>query len=131
MLAYVKPLVAAGVAGALDHLVLGQRDIKQSAMFGGAVGVAILGAGLATDMIPEISFLNMPDYGVDGKTVGSRVLEIGLGAGAAFVLAKYIVKTNDFNGQTIMPKLAVIVAADIAGELVADYMNVRPLSYFS
>jgi hypothetical protein len=128
---YTKPLVAAVVAGALDNLVCGQTNVQRNAMFGASVGAGIFAASLATSMIPDISFLSMPDYGIDGKTVGVRVVEIGLGTGAAFVLSQYVLKTGDFAGSNLTKKIGIVFAADFIGEYAQDYLTTQPLSFFA
>lgn len=131
MSTYIKPVVAAATAAALDRFVCDQRDTKRNAIFGASVGLGIFGASLVAPMVPEISFLNMTSMGVKGKTVGVRVVEIGLGAGAVYAITNFVTKSNDLAGGQLYKKLGCILVADFVGEYAGDYMATRPLSFFA
>ena len=121
----VHPLASAILAGYIDFMYLNSGSKMNSAYFGGAVGAGILVAGVAGDFIPNNSF-NLPILG-NGKGLEQRIIELTLASGGAYAVNKYILK-NDLNTSSMMTKLGVIVAADIGGCWVADFLSGKPLT---
>ena len=129
MSGYVKPLVGAGVAIALDKLVLMNPNMNSSLYFGASVGGALFLVGMFDTNVPNF----LPDItaiGADGATLSKRVAEITAGAGAAYAINKFLLK-NDNSPQLMMKKLAVVIASDFLGEYASDYFSSRALSYFA
>jgi len=103
MSGYVKPLVGAGVAIALDKFVLMNPNMNSSLYFGASVGGALFLVGMFDASVP--AFLpDIPAIGASGSTLSKRVAEITAGAGAAYALNKFILK-NDNSPQLMMKKL--------------------------
>ena len=124
---FVKPLAVGAVAVILDKYALGQQDIKRSMYFGGSVAVGSALATVVTPMVPSV----LPSLGnaIDSKTLTGRIMEVGHSASSAWSLNKYVLK-NDISREDWSKRLAVILAADFAGEYISDYLNNQPLSYF-
>ena len=124
---FVKPLAVGAVAVVLDKYALGQSDIKRSMYFGGSVAVGSALATVVTPMVPAV----IPSLGsaIDGKTLTGRVMEVGLSAGSAWSLNKYVLK-NDISREDWTKRLAVILASNFIAEYATDYLNNQPLSYF-
>jgi len=125
----VKALSSAGVAFALDKYYMNQPDMKKSAMFAAAVGIGNYASSYLTsnDMIPII----VPDLGTfaDGSAVQARVQEIALGAGASYALNKFVFKQTVSNND-FMKQVGIIIASDIGGEMIKDYIvgdSINPL----
>ena len=122
----LKPFLTGGAIVALDKFVLNQQNMNSSLYFGVAGVAGIFEAQLLVPMLPnnQGTFSNM----VDTKTLETRVLEVGLGTGATFVISKFVLK-NDIRPNDLLQKAGVIVAADFIGEYIDDYMNNRALSF--
>ena len=129
MSGYVKPLVGAGVAIALDKFVLMNPNMQSSLYFGASVGGALFLVGMFDTNVPNF----LPDItaiGADGATLSKRVAEITASSAAAYAINKFVMK-NDNSPQLMMKKLAVVLASDFAGEYASDYFSSRALSYFA
>ena len=123
---YVKPLVAGGVAVALDMFYLGEQNTMKSATFGASVAAGTFVGGMLGNYAPDI---DLPVLG-NGKGLEQRILEIGAGAGVGYGFNKYVLKNSSYREEMIQ-KIGVIVVADLASELVSDFLAGRPLSIFS
>ena len=123
---YLKPLIAGGVAIALDKFYLNEGNMNKSIMFGAATAAGVFGGTLLGPMAPDIQ---LPILG-NGKGLEQRILEIGAGSGIAYGVNTYVLKNNSFRDEMIQ-KLGVIVVADLVSELAADFLGARPLSVFS
>ena len=129
MNSYIKPIVGSITAVALDKYVLMNPNMQSSLCFGGAVGAGLLAVSMFQADIP--TFLpDIPAIGATGATLSKRVAEITAGAGTAYVINKYALK-NDNSPQMMAKKIGVIIASDLAGEYMSDYLASRPLSYFA
>ena len=129
MSGYVKPLVGAATAIALDKFVLMNTNMTSSLYFGASVGGALFLVGMFDANVPNF----LPDIaaiGASGATLSKRVAEITAGAGAAYAINKFVLK-NDNSPQLMAKKLAVVLAADFAGEYASDYFSSQALSYFA
>lgn len=123
---YMKPLISGGVAAGLDMFYLGESNTTKSMTFGVAVAAGTFVGGMVGNFAPDI---NLPILG-SGKGLEQRVLEIGAGAGTSYAVNKYILKNVAYR-EDMTQKLGVIVVADLAAELVCDFLAGRPLSVFS
>jgi len=112
---------------ALDKFVMKTPNMKESLYFGlaGAVGV------YAGQMVAKALPLPLPsgEY-FDGKTLEMRIAEIGIGAGGAYALNRYVLK-NDYNSRNMLNKVALIAAADFISEYAVEYVQGRKLSFFT
>ena len=120
----LKPILAGAVIVAIDKYALNQQNLNNSIYFGIAGAVGIFGAQIVTPMIPNQGSGTM----IDPRTLGGRVLEVGLGTGATYALNKFVF-LNDLNPNDLMMKVGVIVAADFVAEYIDDYLAGRPLSF--
>ena len=121
----LKPILTGGVIILLDKFVLNQPDMNSSLYFGVAGAAGIFAAQNIVPMLPaQPSFSTM----LDTKTLETRVLEIGLGAGATYGINRFILN-NDLRPNDLMMKVGVIAAADFVAEYIDDYMNNRALSF--
>ena len=121
----LKPILTGGVIVLLDKFVLNQPDMTSSIYFGLAGTAGVFAAQNIVPMLPaQPSFSTM----IDTKTLETRVLEIGLGAGATYGINRFILN-NDLRPNDLMMKVGVIAAADFVAEYIDDYMNNRALSF--
>lgn len=122
----VKPVVAAGVATALDKYWLQEPDMQSSLIFGASVGVGTyVGSMVGAAIAPSV---DLPVLG-NGKGLGQRVVEVVGGSGTSWLVHKYIFQNTNYN-EDMMKTVGIVVAADVIGELVDDFMAGRPLAIF-
>ena len=124
----IKPVSSAVVAIAIDQFFLKESNMQKSMYLGAAVGLGVAGGSFVGSMIPPMNFGQQAYFG-NGKGVSARIAEIGLGTGAAFVLNTYVLKNTSFRDNYVN-QIGVIVAADLAGEYISDYVAGRPLAIF-
>jgi hypothetical protein len=124
----IKPLSTAAVAVAIDQFILKESNMQKSMYLGAAAGAGVAAGSFVGSMIPPMNFGQQAYFG-NGKGVSARIAEIGLGTGAAFVLNTYVLKNTSFR-DNYMNQIGVIVAADLAGEYISDYVAGRPLAIF-
>lgn len=121
----LKPIITAIVATAGDKYLLNQPDMNKSLYFGVAVGAGIYASSMITPMLPS------SQGSIDGislKTLETRLAEIGIGAGSAYAINRYVLK-NELNRNDMMMKLALIGASDFVSEYLVDYLQGKPLSF--
>jgi len=122
----IKPLATAAVAVAIDQFIL-KNDMNRSMYLGLASGVgASLGSSIG--FLPPVNF-GMQSFFGNGKGVTQRITEMGVGVGAAYVINNYVLKNTGFR-DNFTNQIGVIVAADLAGEYISDYIAGRPLAFF-
>jgi hypothetical protein len=122
----LKPFLVGGIIVAADKMILNQQDMNSSLYFGISGVAGIYAAQNLAQMLPsnqgQISTM------IDVKTLETRMLEIGVGAGATYAINKFALN-NDLRPNDLLQKIGVIVAADFVAEYIDDYMNNRPLSF--
>ena len=125
---YLKPLITGAVAVAGDKFLFNEPDMQKSIFFGVAVGAGTFaGNYIGTNITPAI----FPTVGfIDGKTLEVRLAEVAAGAVSAYYLNRLFLK-NDFEPSQMYPKLALIAGSDFIAEYITDYLDNRPLSFFS
>ena len=124
----IKPVSSAVAAIAIDQFFLKESNMQKSMYLGAAVGVGVAGGSFVGSMIPPMNFGQQAYFG-NGKGVSQRIAEIGLGTGAAFVLNTYVLRNTSFR-DNYMNQIGTIIAADLAGEYISDYVAGRPLAIF-
>ena len=129
---YVKPAIVTGVSVAIDMLVFGQKNFKNSLMYGISNGVGSFSSNMLINsgLVPNLGSTNPPDsnkmYSV--FTVEERLIEVTLSFGAGYVVNKYLLD-NDGTQHDIIKKIGAIVVADVIAEYATDFLATRPLSY--
>ena len=129
---FVKSVSAAIIAGVLDHQVnnAGNYDmyyINKSASFGAIVGGSIASAHYLAPSLTSHFHNSIHDSALySGKTLEHRLIEISLGSVAAVGVARFAFSSTVGN---IINQIGIVVAADIGGEYISDYVNSQPLSY--
>ena len=124
----IKPLSTAAVAVAINQFILKENDMNKSLYLGAAAGLGVLGGGYVGSMLPAMNFGNTAYFG-NGKGVSARIAEIGVGTAGAFILNTYVLKNSSFR-DNYMNQIGVIIAADLAGEYITDYISGRALAIF-
>ena len=124
----IKPLSTAAVAVAIDQFILKESNMQKSMYLGASAGLGVAAGGFVGSMIPPMNFGQQAYFG-NGKGVSQRIAEIGLGTGAAFVLNTYVLRNTSFR-DNYMNQIGTIIAADLAGEYISDYVAGRPLAIF-
>ena len=125
----VKPIATAGVAVILDQFIFNESDLTKSLTFGVSAGAGAYLGMMVGSSLPDLSS-SLPTFLGNGKGLLQRVTEIGLGTGVGYVVNKYVMKNTSYK-ENIMNKIGGIIAADIAGEYIADYLAGRPLSFLA
>ena len=125
---YLKPLITGAVAMAGDKFIFNEPNIEKSFYFGVAVGAGTfagnyIGTNITPALLPTVGFM-------DGKTLEVRLAEVAAGAVGAYYLNRLILQ-NDFEPSQMYPKLALIAGSDFIAEYITDYLDNRPLSFFS
>ena len=121
--AIVKPVVAGVTAGALDHFVMGNSNIKSNAMFAGAVGGGIMAVSWVEPIISPL-FPSKTSIGHIGKALEGRVVEIACGSASAYALNHFVLK-NEYTSRDLMYKVGVIAVADIVGESICELLLIH------
>ena len=122
---YIKGASAVVIAGVLDRFICGETDMMQNAYFGVSTGLGIGLGSYISSMIPAI----LPDSSglYTGSALQSRVIEVGGGLAATYVVSKYMTKQN--NNISLSSKVLVVLATDFISEYIADYATTQPLAY--
>ena len=101
---------------------------ETSSNLGASAGIGVALGGFVGSSLPAVNFGNQAYFG-NGKGVTQRVSEIGIGVGASYIINNYVLKNTGFRDSYIN-QIGVIVAADLAGEYISDYVAGRPLAIF-
>jgi hypothetical protein len=123
----VKPVATALVAYAVDQFLFKESDSNKSISVAVSAGVGATTGMMVGSVLPSF---DLGTYFGNGKGLSQRVAEVGLGAGASYVLNTVILKNVGFR-ESPFNKLPVFLIADVAGEYVADYIAGRPLAIFA
>ena len=124
----IKPASTAAVAFAINNFILKENDMQKSMYLAAAAGLGVAAGGYVGSMIPPMNFGNSAYFG-NGKGVSARIAEIGVGTAGAFILNTYVLKNSSFR-DNYMNQIGVIIAADLAGEYITDYVAGRALAVF-
>ena len=125
---YMKPIIAGGLVFVADRFLMGEHNMNKSLMLGASAGGGVaLGCVLGT---------YLPDLGItspvgDTKTIMQRAIEVGAGAGGAYVLNAYVINSARLTTGALMQNAGLILAADFISEYICDYVQGSPLSYLS
>jgi len=123
----LRPLCVGGVAVAIDKLYFGELNIYSSLMFGSAVGAGVyVSEYIAPVIVTDFPSLNSKM--INGKILGTRIAEVGAGAGTAYVVNKYLLKNDGYSNE-IVQKLGAIMVSDVVGTFVAEYISGQPLDF--
>jgi len=123
-----SPIISGAIVVALDKFALGEQNMTRSAYLGAAAVGGIYAGQMIAPMVPFYSSLPSSTL-YNNKTLELRLLEIGLGAGAAYGLTKFT--DIRYTPSEIQQKVGILVAGSIAGTYIADYLNSKPMTYLS
>lgn len=125
--AYFKPMLTGAIAAAGDRFLFNQTDLTKSIYLGAAVAGGTYVGNMVGGYLPVVA----PTVGfIDGKTLEVRLAEVGAGAASAYLINTQVLK-NDFEYSQMYNKLALIAGSDFIAEYIVDYLDNRPLSFFS
>ena len=122
----IKPLATAAIVVGLDQMVLNESNINNSIIFGVSAAAGVYGGMMIGYAIPDMSS-SLPVFLGNGKGLIQRVAEVGFGTGIGFAVNKFVFKNSGYR-ENMTNKLGVLVAADIGGEYITDFIQGRPLS---
>ena len=122
----IKPLATAAIVFGLDQMVLNESNINNSIIFGVSAAAGVYGGMMIGYAIPDMSS-SLPVFLGNGKGLIQRVAEVGFGTGIGFAVNKFVFKNSGYR-ENMTNKLGVLVAADIGGEYITDFIQGRPLS---
>lgn len=122
----IKPLATAAIVVGLDQMVLNESNINNSIIFGVSAAAGVYGGMMIGYAIPDMSS-SLPVFLGNGKGLIQRVVEVGFGTGIGFAVNKFVFKNSGYR-ENMTNKLGVLVAADIGGEYITDFIQGRPLS---
>ena len=117
--AVVKPLVAGITAGALDHFLMKNTDLKSCAMLGGAVGAGIFSVSWVEPIVSPL-FPTATPIGNIGKDLEGRMIEVILGSASAYAINRLVLK-NEYSSRDLMYKVGIVAVADIVGETACEF----------
>jgi hypothetical protein len=123
-----SPIISGAVVVALDKYLLGEDNMTRSAYLGAAAVGGIYAGQMLAPAIPFYSSLPSSTL-YSNKTLELRLLELGLGAGAAFGLTKFT-NIRYTNGE-FPQKIGIIIAGSVAGTYISEYLNTKPMSYLN
>ena len=123
----VKPIATALVAFALDSFVLKEQDTNKTISIAVAAGAGAAAGSMVASFLPSF---DLGAYFGNGKGLSQRVAEIGIGATGSYVVNTMVLKNVSYRANAF-DKIPVFIAADIAGEYIADYIAGRPLAIFA
>ena len=118
--AIAKPLVAGLAAGAADHFLMKNQDIKSNMYFAAAVGGGIAAVSWVEPLVSPC-FPSHTPCGMIGKALEGRIIEIVCGSGAAYAMNRYVLK-NEYTSEDMMYKLAIVIGADLIAETVCEVL---------
>jgi hypothetical protein len=125
----IKPLATAGLVVALDQFFLNESNINNSIIFAASAGAGVYAGMMIGSSLPDMSE-SLPVFLGNGKGLMQRVAEVGFGTGVGFAVNKFVFKNSGYR-ENMTNKLGVLVAADIGGEYITDFLAGRPLSITS
>ena len=123
----LKPMVMGATIVALDKFFMKNDNMNESLYFGLAGAIGVYTGSMVAKALPVP--LPSGEY-FDGKTLELRIAEIGVGAGAGYVINMYALK-NDFNQSDMLNKLGLLAAADFIAEYAVDYIQGRNPAFFT
>ena len=126
----IKPLATAGLVVALDQMVLNESNLNNSIIFGVSAAAGVYAGMMIGSAIPDMS-ATLPVFLGNGKGLIQRVAEVGFGAGAGYGVNKFVFKNSGGYRENMYNKIGILVAADIGGEYITDFIQGRPLSILS
>ena len=109
---FLKPSVAGGLIYLMETQYY-KADNTSAMKFGGAVAIGVFAGSSIDNMLGLTSSKTLST----GKGLENRLIEIGSGAGAAYMLNKYVLK-NDYTQNEMLMKVGEIVIADVLSEYV-------------
>ncbi len=118
----IKPLSAGVVAYGVQKYYL-NKDNNQAMYFGASVGAGMLASGFITPMLK-------PALGATAGSLMEKVAEMGATAGSAYALNKYVLKNESYR-DNMVADIGTIVVANVASELIDDFLTGKPLNYFT
>ena len=128
-----KKMLKAGVAGiiaaAADNVIMKNPNLKNCALFGASAAAGILGVSVFIEDIMTM-LPTTQAFGTSTKGIEQRVIETICGAGAAYAINNFIIKTP-YTTQQMLPKLAIITVADVLAETAADAWMGQTIDPFS
>jgi hypothetical protein len=127
----LKPLIAGGIAVALDQMYLKEKYIQRSLYFGAAVAVGEYGAEFVHPIIKHINIPSLSRDLYDSKTLMERIAEVGVSSGMVYILNKYVLKNDQyaFSGPEFLNRVGIIAVADFAATYATEYLYGKPLEY--
>ena len=125
----IKPLATAGLVVALDQMYLNESNINNSIIFGASAGAGVYAGMMIGSSLPDLGD-SLPVFLGNGKGLLQRVAEVGFGTGIGYAVNKFVFKNTGYR-ENMYNKLGVLVAADIGGEYISDFIAGRPLSITS
>ena len=125
----IKPLATAGLVVALDQMYLNESNLNNSIIFGVSAAAGVYTGMMVGSSLPDLSD-SLPIFLGNGKGLLQRVAEVGFGTGIGYAVNKFVFKNTGYK-EIMTNKLGVLVAADIGGEYIADFLAGRPLSITS
>ena len=125
----IKPLATAGLVVALDQMYLNESNLNNSIIFGVSAAAGVYTGMMVGSSLPDLSD-SLPVFLGNGKGLLQRVAEVGFGTGIGYAVNKFVFKNTGYK-ENMTNKLGVLVAADIGGEYIADFLAGRPLSITS
>jgi hypothetical protein len=115
---FLKPLIGGSLLVAIDKFYVKETNMQRSLYFGAAGAAGYFLGGIVAQYAPveEFNF-----FFSNGRNVAERFSEIAAGTGSVYILNKFVLK-NELNGTDLNSKVMQIVAADIAAEMLSEFL---------
>ena len=121
----VKGLSVGIVAFLIDKYYVGVEDLQTSVMFSLGIGSSMAIGTYLSSISPE--FYDLGQIAGSDKTVDARIMEIGYGSLASFIINSKLLK-NSFYTNPGYATLQLTIY-DILGEYLKDYIQGNNISY--
>jgi len=106
-----KPVACGLVAALADRFYAGTPKIQQNLAFAASVAAGVFAADMIAPHLPGNT--NMVE-----RSLKSRALELGVTAGAAFAMDRYLF--NSYPSSYLGSRVMTIIGSEIVGEYVAQ-----------
>jgi hypothetical protein len=129
----LKPIIAGGIAVALDQMYLKETNLQRSLYFGAAVAVGEYGAEFVHPIIKHINIPSLSRDLYDSKTLMERMAEVGISSGVVYIFNKYVLQNDRYplTASEFLNRVSVIAAADFAATYATEYLYGKPLTYLT
>jgi hypothetical protein len=124
-----KPVIS-GITGALlDKYVMGVPDTMSNVRFGATVFLGTVASSTVASFASSAMPTMESNYLYNGQTLTQRSIEVAAGSGISFLLNKYLLKNDVYDGNNWYKRVGVIALSQVIAEYATDIMQGSQPSY--